>query len=312
MRAFTLTSLDAPPTLKDDLLAPTPGDRDVLVRVQASSVNPVDNAIAAGMLAGMAEHEFPITLGRDYAGVVEQVGPGVTRYAVGDEVFGFILYANPAVHDGAWADLIVVPEDNFIAHRPASVALAAAGAAPVAGITALMAIDALGVSEGDVVLVVGATGGVGSFAVQLAVDAGAAVVAAGLPEDTDYLRGLGVSEILDRSAETVACVRERHPEGVDALLDGVSYTPDEFNVNAATLKPAGRGVSPNFAAGDAPGRANVNAVPSTENLERLAQLLGAGTLSVAIQHSYRLDQAAEALHTLGTTHTQGKIAIQTA
>ena len=84
----------------------TPGAREVLVRVQASSANPADNAIAAGMLAGMGvEHEYPVILGRDYTGVVEQVGAEVTRYAVGDEVYGFLVHANPTVRDGSWAEL---------------------------------------------------------------------------------------------------------------------------------------------------------------------------------------------------------------
>ena len=101
----------APPALRYDLPAPTPEANEVLVRVHASSANPVDNAIAAGMLTSMVEHEFPVTLGRDYAGVVEQVGADVTRYPVGDNVYGFLLHANPTVHDGSWAELITVPED---------------------------------------------------------------------------------------------------------------------------------------------------------------------------------------------------------
>jgi NADPH2:quinone reductase len=156
----------------------------VLVRVQASSVNRVDDSIASGMLKQMGvEYEFPVILGRDYAGIVEQVGPEVTRYAVGDDVFGFILQANPTVRDGSWAELIAVPGDISIAPVPTGVDLAAIGATPVAGITAMLAIDALELSEGDTLLVVGAPGGVGSFAVQLGVRAGAMVVAPALPED---------------------------------------------------------------------------------------------------------------------------------
>ena len=130
------------------------------MRVRASSVNPVDGAIAAGMMSGMVEHEFPVVLGRDYAGVVEQVG--LRRDALRRRRGGLRVLpaANPTVHDGTWAELIVVPEDNFVARKPAGVELAEAGAAPLAGITALSALDALGVSEGDTVLVVGANGGV--------------------------------------------------------------------------------------------------------------------------------------------------------
>ena len=105
MRAFTLDSFDAAPALREDLPTPDPADDQLLVRVQASSVNPVDAFIASGALKGMAEYEFPVVLGRDYAGVVEQVGAAVTRYAAGDEVYGFLLHANP------WADTTVLSGD---------------------------------------------------------------------------------------------------------------------------------------------------------------------------------------------------------
>jgi NADPH:quinone reductase len=242
MRAITLERFESDPTLQG---IPTPqiAPNEVLVRVRASSVNPVDNAIAAGMMRGMVEHEFPVVLGRDYAGVVEQAGSDVRRYAEGEEVYGFLPAANPNVHDGTWAELIVVPEDNFVARKPAGVDLAAAGAAPLAAVTALTAVDALGVSEGDTVLVVGANGGVGSFAVQLAANAGATVIAPGLSEDEEYLRDLGVDEVLERDADVAALVHERYPDGIEALLDLVSYAPEGFDTHAAVLKDDGRGAS---------------------------------------------------------------------
>ena len=129
MKAITLTELGTQPALRADQSAPTPGPAEVLVRVRASSVNPVDNAIAAGMLKDMVEHVFPVTLGRDYAGVVEQIGADVTGYSVGDEVFGFIPGMAPAVQAGSWAELIVVPESMSIARKPDGVDLASAGAA---------------------------------------------------------------------------------------------------------------------------------------------------------------------------------------
>ncbi|HET6658972.1 MAG TPA: NADP-dependent oxidoreductase [Rubrobacter sp.] len=309
MRAITLESFDSGPALHE---VPTPriAPNEVLVRVRASSVNPVDGAIVTGMISGMVEHEFPIVLGRDYAGVVEQVGSDVTRYADGEEVYGFLPAANPTVHDGTWAELIVVPEDNFVARKPAGVNLAAAGAAPLAGITALSALDALGVSEGDTVLVVGANGGVGSFAVQLAANAGATVIAPALREDEDYLRELGVSEVLERDADVAALVHERYPEGIEALLDLVSYAPEGFDTHAEVLKDDGRGASSLSAAGEGAGRHNVGAMPTQDNLECLGRMLEAGTLKVPIQNTYSLDQAREALGALSTAHTQGKHAIR--
>src|SRR4051794_25214301 len=169
MRAIALNEPDTQPALLEDLPEPTPADNEVLVRVHASSVNPVDGSIAAGLLAGMGvEYEYPVTLGRDYAGTVEQTGPAVSGFKAGDPVFGFLLHANPTARDGAWAELITVTEELSIAPVPDGVDLAVAGAAPLAGITAITAIDALNLSPGDVLLVAGATGGVGSFAVQLA------------------------------------------------------------------------------------------------------------------------------------------------
>jgi NADPH:quinone reductase len=308
MKAVTLDTFGTPPALRDDLPAPTPAPTEVLVRVYASSANPADNSIAAGMLKQMGiEYDFPVTLGRDYAGVVEQVGPEVTRYAVGDEVFGFLLHANPTVRDGSWAELIAVPQDMFIGRVPHGVNLATAGAAPLAGIAAIMAIDALELSEGDTVLIVGATGGVGTFAVQLAARAGATVVAPALPEDEAYLRELGVSELLPRDGDLAAAARERYPDGFDAVLDLVNYGPD---VPATLVKDGGRVASPTGAAGEGPGRTMVMAAPTPENLERLARLLADGMLRVPVQATYELAQAPDALTALATTHTRGKLAVR--
>jgi NADPH:quinone reductase-like Zn-dependent oxidoreductase len=308
MKAVTLDAFDAPPALREDLPAPTPAPNQVLVRVHASSANPADNGIAAGMLKQMGlEYEFPVILGRDYAGVVEQVGAEVTRYAPGDEVFGFLLHANPTVREGSWAELIALPQDMFIGRAPQGVDVATAGAAPLAGIAAIMAIDALELSDGATVLIVGATGGVGSLAVQLAARAGATVVAPALPEDEAYLRELGVSELLPRDADLAAVAGERHPDGFDAVLDLVNYAPD---VPATLVKEGGRVASPTGAAGEGPGRTMVMAAPTPENLERLARLLADGMLRVPIQATYELAQAPDALGALATTHTEGKLAVR--
>jgi len=307
VKAVALTSLETPPAVWEDLPKPTPERDQVLVRVRASSVNPADNSISGGMLKQMGiEYEFPVILGRDYAGVVEQVGPDVTRYNVGDDVFGFLLHANPSVREGSWAEFIVVPEDTSVAPAPTGVDAAIAGAAPVAGIAAITAIDALAPSEGETLLIVGATGGVGSFAVQLASRAGATVVAPALPEDETYLRELGVSELLPRDGDLAATAGERHPDGFDAVLDLVNYAPD---VPATLVKDDGRVASPTGAAGEGPGRTMVMAAPTRENLERLGGMLADGTLRLPVQATYDLAKAPDALTALATSHTQGKLAI---
>lgn len=308
MLAITVDSQGAAPALREDGPEPTPAENEVLVRVHASSANPADNSIAAGILAGMGlEHEYPITLGRDYAGVVEQAGAAVSGYRPGDQVYGFVPHANPIVHDGAWSELITVTQELSIGPAPDGLDLAIAGAAPLAGITAMTAIDALDLSEGDVLLVAGAAGGVGSLAVQLAARAGARILAPALPEDEDFLRELGVSDVLPREGDVAQLVGDRVPEGVDALLDLVNYAPGTYD---AALKPDARVALPIGAAGEGPGRTNVMAAPTRENLERLGALLTNGTLRIPVQATYQFAQAPEALAALAGEHTQGKVAIR--
>jgi NADPH:quinone reductase len=308
MKSVTWEQLDAQPALREDLPAPSPGAGEVLVRVQASSINPVDNAIASGMLKDMVPHEFPVTLGRDFAGVVEETGDGVSAVATGDAVLGFVPAMAPAVHGGSWAELIVVAEPG-LTHTPDGVDTATAGAAPLAAVTAMLCVDALELSRGETVLIAGASGGVGSLAVQLAAAAGASVIAPALPEDEEYLRGLGVTDVVPRDGDVAAAVRERHPDGVDAVVDLINYAPGTYD---AALKDGGRVSSATNAAGEGPGRTNVMSAPSTEILGRIARHLADGTLTVPIQDTYDLAQAPAGLQALAATHTQGKVALRVA
>jgi NADPH:quinone reductase-like Zn-dependent oxidoreductase len=168
----------------------------------------------------------------------------------------------------------------------------------------------LELSAGQTVLLVGSTGGVGSIVVQLGKAAGATVLAPALPEDEEFLRGLGVDEVLPREGDLVAAVRERYPDGVDALVDAVTpYQPTPYD---AVLADGGRIASPTNAAGEGPGRTNVMHAASRESLDRIAQLLADGTIKVPIQQSFDLAQAPEALGALTTSHTRGKIALRVA
>ena len=123
----------------------------------------------------------------------------------------------------------------------------------------------------------------------------------GRASSESYLRDLGVSDVLERDGAL--------PAGVDAVLDLVSYTPDLID---SVLRPGGRAASPNAAAGDGPGRTNVMSTSTSSNLERLAGLLEDGTLKVPVQDRYELERAGEALQALGTSHTQGKLALSVA
>ena len=305
MRAFVFEGFGVPPAVRDDLPVPTPGPNEVLVRVHASSVNAVDGGIAAGMLKGAVEHRFPVTLGRDFAGAVEAVGDQVSSLAPGNDVFGFVRGMTPVIHEGTWAEFIVAPEAQ-VARIPDGIEVSAAGALGLAAATALAGVDALELAPGDDLLIVGATGGVGSFAAQLAAARGANVIAPGRPEDEEYLSEMGVREVVPRDDDVVAAVRALHPDGVDALLDVVSFAPGTYD---EALKGGARVASPLNAAGKGPGRSNVDGVPTPEILRQLAQLLDAGTLVMPIQQTFELEQAGEALQAFGATHRQGKLGL---
>jgi NADPH:quinone reductase len=307
MNGITIDEEGAAPGLRSDLSAPPPAAGEVLVRVRASSVNPMDGAIAAGMLKDYAEHVYPVLLGRDFAGTVEAVGEGVGSAAVGDEVFGMVPSMQPQIHAGAWSEQITVGE-SLLAGRPDTVDVLVAGAAGLASATAGPAVEAIGPSPGETVLVVGATGGVGTVAAQLVAAAGATVVAPALPEDEAYLRGLGVSELVDREGDVVAAVRER-VGGVDAIIDLVSYAPGAYD---GALKEGGRVASALNAAGEGPGRTNVQSAPSPQLFSRIAALLADGSLKLPITATYDLADAPTALTDLGAKHTQGKLAIRVA
>ena len=162
-------------------------------------------------------------------------------------------------------------------------------------------------------LVIGASGGVGSIFVQLAAARGAEVIATSFPDDEAFLRGLGVAEPVPRGEGVAMLVRERHPEGVTALLDLVSRTTTDFAANAAVVVPGGRAASALGAAGegvpDGVDVSNLTASPDPVQLEELARLLADGTLRVPIRESYPLEQVGEALAELQARHTQGKLAL---
>ena len=315
MLAITLESFDSSPELHE---VPTPQitPNEVLVRVHASSINGFDVAVASGMLQGMMEYQFPVTIGRSLAGVVEEVGSEVSRYQVGDEVFGFL--AKPVLHDGTWADYVASPEDTFIASRPMSLDFLEAGALPLAGVSALQSVDALDPSEGERVLVVGATGGVGSYTVQLAAKRGARVIATARPEDEDYVLNLGAAETIDYTREdVVSAFRERYPEGIEGLADFANYA-DGFAPLAELLTPGGRAASALGAADSEELAAtdvratNVVSTPDPALLSRLGELADSGELRVPVQRTFSLEEATEGLDAFQREHKHGKFAISVA
>ena len=296
MKAFALTAPNQPAALVD-LPDPTLPEDAALVRVRAASVNGMDVYEASGMLAAMMPHEYPVIVGRDFAGVIEAVGSSRTDFAVGDEVIGFIP-ATPPLHAGSWAELIVAGPDVPLARKPATVSFDLAAAIPLAGVTALDAVHAVEIKAGDVVVVSGATGGVGLFAVQLAAHHGATVIATAKPGEEDtHVRALGAAETVDYSDDVVEALRARFPDGVDVLIDVVNRDA-AFTAMSAIVRDGGR-IATTMGAADVEALAargvratNVMATPTPEKLAELAGHVDEGTFRVEVQQTFALADAA--------------------
>lgn len=310
MRAYALESFDAPPRFMD-VPAPVAGEGEVLVRVRATSVNPADNLVQTFAFRERMEYRFPAVFGRDAAGAVEAVGRGVDRHAVGDEVFGFVK--RDYIGDGGFAEYVVVPQDWHLVGRPANVSMEEAGALGLASVTALQSLDALRVGAGTVLLVNGATGGVGSFAVQIARSLGAHVVATARPgEEEEYVRALGADEVIDWSAgDTGTAVRERHAEGVEAVLDLVSDQTRVTGFAERVLAEGGRGATTRVDNPEQPAGRSLAMVHSTGDpvlLGRIVDLVESGAVRVPISHRFGFDELPAAFAKL-REGVCGKIAV---
>ncbi|MER7786628.1 NADP-dependent oxidoreductase [Streptomyces sp. NPDC097640] len=312
MRALHVPAAGEQPVLAE-LPTPEVPDGHVLIKIKAAGLNAIDNMIAAGMTAGMAQHEYPLVLGRDASGVVERVGAGVDRLAPGDEVLGHVPFVAP-IQAGVLAEYAVLPAAN-VCVKPANLDFVAAAAIPLAGAAAAAVVDAVAPEPGQMVLVNGASGGVGSYAVQLLAARGAAVVATGTPADTDRLIKLGARAVVDFTAGSVVDqIRAVHPEGVDALVNLTGFANGD--VPLAAVRKGGR-VATTTTAPDAEALAaagltgtGVFAAPGAETIAPLAEQAAAGTLTVEVTTVLPLDQAADGLATIAAGKASGKIVVR--
>ncbi len=315
MRAIAMTDFDSGLALHD-LPKPEPAADELLVRVHASSINPIDVMAAAGALKGMMEYDFPYVPGRDFAGVVEAVGSEVVGSKVGDAVLGFLT--KPVLHDGAWADYLTVRVEGFVVAKPDALDFATAAALPIAALTALAAVDAVDPHPGDPVLVIGAGGGVGSFAVQLAAQRGATVIATAKPGDEQRLLDLGAAETIDYTAQDlVAAVRERHPDGMRSVIDLVNHG-DGFAPGASLVQAGGRAASPlgaanadELAARQITGTNVMASQPGPAGLARLAESAATGELTVVIDSIRPLEEVPAAVEEF-SRGKRGKVVVSIA
>ena len=313
MRATAVSDYGATPALMD-LPRPEPGPGEILVRVIAAGLNPVDWKIADGMLKESVDVPFPLVLGQDGAGVVEEVGEGVTGLRVGEQVYGVFRGLERGL--GSYAEYAIGQADGPVALMPEGMIYTQAAAVPTASLTALGMVDRAQIDTGQTVLVVGATGGVGQGVVQLASRAGAKVIATARSDMADAMRWLGADEIVDHSGgELNAQVLAVHNDGVDAVFDMVGDTAAVDHV-AQLLRPGGTYISTVWAVNpDAMEARELRGVNyqdemSAERLERLSDLIDAGEFKVRIEREVPLAEAADALADNRSGGARGKTVIR--
>jgi NADPH:quinone reductase-like Zn-dependent oxidoreductase len=294
--AGTLRLEDAPPiSISDD---------QILVRVHDAGVNPVDWKIRQGYLRQAMPASFPLTLGQDFAGEVAERGKGVQRFKAGDRVFGFA--------QGAYAEYAAAPEST-VAAMPDSMDFRTAAALPTAGLTALQAVrDVVGARPGMTILIHGAAGGVGSFASQIAKNRGARVIGTASGDDIEYLRSLGVDEIVDYRRERF----EDRAGEVDAVVDLVGG--ETLARSYPVVKPGGvltTTVQPIDES--AANRAGIRAVHlvmkrNAEDLGELAALVEKGAVKPRLAETMALGEARKAQELSEAGKTHGKVILKVA
>ena len=284
-----------------DVPKPGPGPTQVLVQVKAAGINPGEAKIRQGLMHSRFPATFPSGQGSDMAGVVTQVGPEVSGFTVGDNVIGY------TDERASQAEYVAV-DATHLTSKPAEVPWEVAGALPVAGFSAYAAIRAVGLADGDTVVVAGAAGGVGSITVQLARLAGATVVGLASPANHEWLAGHGVIPVA--YGDGVADRIRQAAAKVDAFIDtfGADYVKLALDLG---VEPKRVDTIANFAAVAEYGvKAEGNAVgASAATLAELARLIAAGKLEVPIAATFPLADVRAAYGRLATGHIRGKIVL---
>ncbi len=312
MRAVTVTEYGATPAVAE-MPTPGPGSGQVLIKLRAAGMNPMDRMLASGAWKPMPA-TFPIVLGADGAGVVEQLGEGSSRFSVGDDLFGQLLIA-PLGSAGTNAEYVAVTEDAPLARVPSGLDDVVAAALPTAGGAGLALVDLLEPLADKTVLIVGAGGGVGSFATQFAASAGGNVIANVRASDAERMRAYGASETIDHTAVALAdAVRQSHPDGIDALIDLVDDAAG-FAALASLVRPGGSAVTTQYVADEqalrAAGVTGINfALPmSSELLQRVAEAVADGRIVAPPITRISLEDAPAALDPAQARPASGKTVI---
>jgi NADPH:quinone reductase-like Zn-dependent oxidoreductase len=284
-----------------DVPRPVPGPGQVLVQVKAAGINPGEAKIRDGLLAERWPATFPSGQGSDLAGIVAETGPGVTGFAAGDEVIGY-------TDDRASQAEFVVVEAGHLTAKPAEVPWPVAGALFVAGATAYAAVRAVALDKGDVVVVSGAAGGVGSIAVQLARRAGATVIGLASPVHQEWLAAHGVIPV--SYGEGVAGRIRQAADQVDAFIDTVGGGYVRLALDLGVLPERIDTIADFAAIAELGVKGDGNAAgASAAVLAELAALIADGELDIPIAATFPLAEVRDAYRRLAQGHVQGKIVL---
>jgi len=313
MRAITYAAYgdESVLTLDSQYPDPQPGPGELLIRIKAAGVNPVDWQVVQGDLADKLDVRLPAIPGWDVAGVVEAAGSGVQTFKPGDEVFGYARL--PVVQHGTYAEFVVVPE-QYVARRPQGGSWAQAGGLPLVGLTALQSLAAVGVGGengpkvgvGEIVLIHAVAGGVGSTAAQIAGAKGARVIGTASPRNHEFVTELG-AEPVEYGPGLEARVRELAPDGVDAVADYVGG--DAIARSVALVKDPSRMVSVVNPQVTEFGGKFVFTQPDPKGLKELARLVDEKELEIHVQQELPLEKAAEAFQLSKQHRTRGKLVL---
>jgi len=308
MKAVVIHEYGGPDVLKyEHLPRPEPQADQVLVRVIAAGVNPVDGMIRSGMFAD-EKRAFPIILGGDIAGVVEKVGSKVTKFKSGDPVFAYVSLDN----SGGYAQYALVKEGEA-APKPKSLTYVEAAAVPIVALTAWQAlIDSAKLSAGQTVLIHGGSGGVGSFAIQIAKARGAKVIATASTANQDLLKELGADVAIDYTKQKFEDVAK----DVDVVLDSVGK--DTLARSYGVIKKGGFIVSIVARLDQTElGKHGIHGAalsvdPNSQELAEIGKLIDQGKIKVIVSQTFPLSEAKTAQSQVATGHTRGKIVLKVA
>ena len=309
MKAIVVHEYGGPEVLHyEEAPRPQPNDNEVLIRVIAASVNPVDAAIRSGKYAEYFHTKLPLIPGMDAAGVIEKAGSKITALKAGDPVYAFFTLRE----EGGYGEFALAKEGE-VARKPSSITYEEAAAVPAAGSTAWQAlVDAAKLGPGQTVLIHGGSGGVGHFAIQIAKARGARVIATASTANQEFLKKLGVDQAIDYTATKFEDV----VKDVDVVLDAVGG--DTLRRSYSVVKKGGIIVTiagePDQAALDAHGirGVSISAAPKSETFAELTRLIEDGKVKPVVTQVFPLAEVAKAQEQIATRHTRGKIILRVA